>query len=1199
MTDLIAALPHPALVVDEQAVVRSANDAFVRNFARTTSNISVSLLNEACPSLHALILMRIDFNGIVDLEWENSDLTGLVRIHWYGSLATVQIEVTNNEWASPSSRFTAKRHSIIHCFAPGEITFANRSVYEHLQYQRFALPGTSLSHIVDPKYLVGLVDTDQTRLTGRMELLRADGSSLPIEYVKVSNEFGTFILFETVRREVLFENEISHKNTLLHAYINSTRESMIILDRKFRISAFNKMAWETIYAIHKKSVAVGDSILDYAEPSTKDSFVASYMLALEGQETKVEVRVPFSGYDHWWSVSYIPIIADNGEIVGVSFVSLNISERKKIEFDLLEAKERIRRISENIPNGGIFRVVQKKGETARYDWISSGIAKILGRPAVDFHEGRVTLYDLMHELDLARFRTMEEKARVASLPIDTDVRVRVGSAYRWIYVSVQPYYVGDTLFWDGLLLDVDHQRGLYERLQRNYDQQATLIQNIHKGVVFQLTCNSENKLSGKFFSTQPGVALGFRSEELSPDPVKFFQQVHPADRVLLDGMLAFHTDGPMTLELSFRYTGSRAIGHRWLHLRGRAIRNQEGALVWDGIIFDIHDAKTANDEVRLNEQRLRELFERMGVGLIRVDSKGRINIANAKAAIILSIDTHDLINKSCHELTDLSIVSHDEHVIDSSFFFDLLVKYADASGEFKFRLRRKGQTDKWILLSLAPVYGSNRQREYIVLSFIDITNQVENERQLERTKKQLESLLNTQSSFLVRTDLQGNYTYVNGAFCRTFNFTPEELIGMNAMETVVSSDHGMCYQTTIKAIENPGQVVRVTLRKPHPTKGIVVTDWEFMCLTDNQGVPSEIQCVGLDVTDSREAVRLLALSEAKLASIINNTNDLVVWSVDRMNTLIAVNSTFSEFWHGATGRKLSLGDTLDFSTLSNSADDIQDTWTGLYQKVFEGGTMHTEGTLGSRVYEYVLNPIVEDGFIVGASVVGNDITDRIQRAHELGELNKKIGEMKLAALRTAMNPHFVFNALNSIQAFITTNDRLNAINYLSKFSKLMRGVLTSSIQAKVRLAEELELLRYYIQIEELRFGNKFSWQIDVDKEVDTDSVEIPPLLLQPYVENAILHGLNNKRDKGNLDIRISRQSGAITVTIDDDGVGFEEAQAIKQRNFPAHQSMGTNITEERLRLLSEHDQYTVEIVDKCKIDGLSGTRVILRLGIEE
>jgi LytS/YehU family sensor histidine kinase len=199
------------------------------------------------------------------------------------------------------------------------------------------------------------------------------------------------------------------------------------------------------------------------------------------------------------------------------------------------------------------------------------------------------------------------------------------------------------------------------------------------------------------------------------------------------------------------------------------------------------------------------------------------------------------------------------------------------------------------------------------------------------------------------------------------------------------------------------------------------------------------------------------------------------------------------------------------------------------------------------------------------------------------------------ALRSVMSPHFIFNVLNAIQYYIAKNDRLNAINYLSTFSKLVRSILTHSVSNKITLAEEIEMLKNYISLEMLRFENKFDFNIEVIDQVDIDNIEIPSLLIQPYVENAILHGLYNKNEKGTLSIRIKEEDEVVIFEIEDDGVGREVATKLRQQNFPSHKSMGVKLTEERLKLINSQNLADFEIEDLVDARGPSGTRVTIRI----
>ena len=223
-------------------------------------------------------------------------------------------------------------------------------------------------------------------------------------------------------------------------------------------------------------------------------------------------------------------------------------------------------------------------------------------------------------------------------------------------------------------------------------------------------------------------------------------------------------------------------------------------------------------------------------------------------------------------------------------------------------------------------------------------------------------------------------------------------------------------------------------------------------------------------------------------------------------------------------------------------------------------------------------------------------------------INKQIAEIRMTALRGQMNPHFIFNSLNSIQHFITIREKEEALNYLSKFSKLIRKILENSRENTVSISNELQLLELYIQLEQLRFSNKFDYHIAIDENIDLENTEIPPLLIQPYIENAILHGLINKNDKGDLWLSLERNNGLLICKIEDNGIGRARSQEIEQGKVSRHKSLGIKVTEERISGLFALLDYKMEVVteDLFEIKQASeetpqpaGTRVTISIPVKE
>jgi sensor histidine kinase YesM len=262
--------------------------------------------------------------------------------------------------------------------------------------------------------------------------------------------------------------------------------------------------------------------------------------------------------------------------------------------------------------------------------------------------------------------------------------------------------------------------------------------------------------------------------------------------------------------------------------------------------------------------------------------------------------------------------------------------------------------------------------------------------------------------------------------------------------------------------------------------------------------------------------------------------------------------------------------------------------------------------MGNTIFNVKVFPLRdEQGEIIGLIGTSIDITERVaheeklkQQHLEIIKTNKKIAEYKLMALRSVMNPHFLFNSLSSIQFFIAKNEREQALNYLSLFSKLIRGILNSSVNSTIPLAQELEILKYYVELESLRFENKFETDFVVSDGIDADNLEIPSLLIQPYVENAIIHGLYNKEGRGKLTVSLSQHKNLLQCVVEDNGVGRKEALHIKKQNSIRHKSVGMMVTKERLDIINTTNKVSVKIHDLRDERGLAcGTSVNILIQI--
>ncbi|RLD61122.1 MAG: hypothetical protein DRJ05_03310 [Bacteroidetes bacterium] len=250
------------------------------------------------------------------------------------------------------------------------------------------------------------------------------------------------------------------------------------------------------------------------------------------------------------------------------------------------------------------------------------------------------------------------------------------------------------------------------------------------------------------------------------------------------------------------------------------------------------------------------------------------------------------------------------------------------------------------------------------------------------------------------------------------------------------------------------------------------------------------------------------------------------------------------------------------------------------------------------------------GFIVLTLIITNLIFNRVKLKQQnvRTQLEKKNLETEQRLLRSQMNPHFIFNSMNSIQSFISGNDSFTAMTYLSKFAQLMRNILENSRKPFISLSEEINTLELYMELERIRFKQKFDYKITIEPGLAVETAYIPPMLIQPFVENSIKHGLRNKRDKGLLEIEFMQKHNFINCVVKDNGIGREKALELNRKKDTrpdgrqeSHQSLGMQVTRERLIALSKEKRIDVnfEITDLKDNNGKAeGTLVKIQMPFE-
>ena len=241
------------------------------------------------------------------------------------------------------------------------------------------------------------------------------------------------------------------------------------------------------------------------------------------------------------------------------------------------------------------------------------------------------------------------------------------------------------------------------------------------------------------------------------------------------------------------------------------------------------------------------------------------------------------------------------------------------------------------------------------------------------------------------------------------------------------------------------------------------------------------------------------------------------------------------------------------------------------------------------------NILIYSGF--GVAMLISVIGFQVVRHNKL-HANKKLMEVEQKQLLAQMNPHFIFNCLNSIQQYVVQNDAENANKYLADFALLMRQTLDNSKDGVIPLQREIDYLENYLSLESMRFENKFSYTIDCADGINKNTLEIPSMIIQPFVENAIHHGLRNlEHQDGRLSIRFYKNAEHLYCEVDDNGIGMEESKRLKEQRFIQYQSHGMELTRQRLELVSKmhSTEYEITVVDKKNgRQEANGTTIIIK-----
>ncbi|MGF1636150.1 MAG: PAS domain S-box protein [Cyclobacteriaceae bacterium] len=888
-------------------------------------------------------------------------------------------------------------------------------------------------------------------------------------------------------------------------------------------------------------------------------------------------------------IIYVDVVSHQIEFAGHKarlVLANDVTTRMEAEKALLESEEKFRQIAENVSE--TFWI----SERGKKIYINKNYERIFGLNTENILADPDDFYKVVHPDDHERvFKSDRNFDETGTFNEQFRVIKKDGSIH-WIWAKVRPIYNenGELYRSVGIAQDITEIKEAQERLQK---LSMAVEQSANTVIVTDTHGNIE--YVNKKFEEVTGYSFA-EVEGKSPSIMKSGN----LPKEVYNNLWTTITQGK---EWKGEFCNRTKSGNLfWESATIAPIKNDDGEIInFLAIKEDITMRKHMENELKTSQDHLdrAQKVARIGSWYIDVESL-KLDCSQITAEIFglqkaeeLTFDT--FLNK---------IHPEDVALVKSS----LTEAMKGATYDIEHRITVDGQI-RWV--REVGDFQINRQGKAIfgVGLTYDITSRREIEELIRYNERFLNSILDQLPQVLQVFDGEGRLIRNNRASEAVFtNFQKDNKKIFNGLTDTFYTKIGLAEllsQAYKGSTTNGIELLIDFKRQGRSHSKIREKRWFSVNVFSIKNKTEKIDAVVLimdDITKRKLGEEMLIKSEEKFSRTFNLSPDVIALIDEESGTIEEINDQGLEKF-SSNGMMVNLK-IQEINILTEEND-----WSELMKKYHQQkGQLFTELFLrkknGERIYCDLSARRIRFGGRYHMILVIRDINDRklaeIQlqnKNEEMIDINKRLAEYRLMALRSVMNPHFIFNCLNSIQYYISNNERRLAIDYMSLFSKLIRSVLNSSVDMYISLSQEIEILKYYIELELMRFDEKFEYEIKVKKGIDLDFTEVPSMLLQPYVENAIVHGLLNKKGKGRLQISIAEIEGELLCTIEDNGVGRKYVNE-HANSKSKHKSLGMTVTEERLEIINRNDSVSVKIDDLYTQDGsAAGTKVLLKLSL--
>ncbi|MCP9762241.1 PAS domain S-box protein [Lacihabitans soyangensis] len=620
---------------------------------------------------------------------------------------------------------------------------------------------------------------------------------------------------------------------------------------------------------------------------------------------------------------------------------------------------------------------------------------------------------------------------------------------------------------------------------------------------------------------------------------------------------------------------------KWVEIVNTSIKDDEGNFVQQiEVIIDITERKKVESLLIESEERYRFIAENTSDGIFVIENT-KIIYTSPSFQKMFGFSFEESYKQSEGDLLDY-IHPEDVENFRKKMRYYTGLKYDNFSLQYR-SIHKKGHFI-WREDTITAFYDGDRVFRFICV-VRDISERIKVEQELVEERRLLRAIIDNIPVNVYVKDNSFKKVLSNKTDVYFAGFQDEKrVLGKTDFELYNYETAQNSYEQDLQVIKTRESIIglETPLVKKDGTETWLLVS-KIPLLNEKEEVTGLIG-VSVDITERRKSQQLLLESERKLSNILNSLDE-VVWALSLPDSkLVLISNSFenvfgksSEIWK----RKFSLWKDVIL---------LEDKWIGeqiendLNEYGHAYGIFRIKDANGKIKWLENSVKIIQNEQNVPVMVIGTstDITEKknaeeaLKIAQELTEeANRSKAELELRALQMQMNPHFVFNALNSIQSYIFNQDTITANLYLSKFSRLIRLFLDSSSSKFIPLSEEINLLTLYIELEKIRFDNKFDFEFLIDSSVNKN-VEIPTMILQPFIENAINHGLRYKLQKGLLIIRFYKELNYLICTIEDNGVGRKNAERIQGKSNKGYKSQGLKITTERLITYNKINDANIE-----------------------